>query len=362
MKGLLRRNAGWVWIWGLALFWGNGSFGQLFTTTTGTMGGPRVSLFSSAPARQLAPGKQEGTFAFSYSGHVEFTEESAFPVRVEIEDMNRKALAQMEVKDGSGFELLSDLLPGSYDVFSKVNASGSKVYEDASGGRFFIDRAGMVTFMPGPASIIHQKNVSIISPRPDDTVTEARPLLKWESLKEAVSYEVWWTGKGVDDKPERSESGRSGNITNTEYRLQDDVPPKRRYQWHVEAYGAGNKPVGNSYYAYFFTPGGRELIKDDFIRPPVKAGSSYLGIMTTPNFGNLPGIGVLEVSANSPALKAGVLPGDVLTSFNGHSLKDVPVADFVRLVEEVQPGTKTTVELERQGVTKSMEVTIEARP
>ncbi len=65
---------------------------------------------------------------------------------------------------------------------------------------------------------------------------------------------------------------------------------------------------------------------------------------------------VASVSAGSPAEKAGVKPGDVVTDFNGK-----PVVNDRALVEMVvatRPGTAVPVKLIREGETKTVSVTV----
>jgi serine protease Do len=56
---------------------------------------------------------------------------------------------------------------------------------------------------------------------------------------------------------------------------------------------------------------------------------------------------VNDVVANSPAAKAGIMQGDVITSFDGNTVKDV--RQLQRLVAETPVGKKVPVELYRDG-------------
>jgi serine protease Do len=65
---------------------------------------------------------------------------------------------------------------------------------------------------------------------------------------------------------------------------------------------------------------------------------------------------VAEVVPGTPAAKAGLKPGDVITQFNGK-----PVADAHRLklaVSSVSPGTEVTVQLNREGKTQDLKLKI----
>ena len=334
-----------------------------------TINGFAQSFTPPPPPQQLSAGQKAGTFAFSYSGQVGFTQDPAFPVTVSITDAVRKPVVQIVVKDDSPFTVSADLAPGSYEINSDVMSEKSKVYWVALGPRFFIDQKGLVTFTLGNGSLLHQKMMTVLSPDPKgtETVAEARPLLKWQPLPSAVRYNVFWSVHEPSGKIDRDKNGSSEDITTTEYRLPEDVIPNRRYEWSVWAWDSDNKRIGYWSAAYFFTLGGKEACQKDEPKISFKVGAPYLGIMpmpTVPGFGPK-GIGVISVLPDSPALKAGLLPNDVLTSFNGHSLEDASIPEFIHLVQEVPVGKQVTIEFLRYGVKgakNSAQVTIEAKP
>ncbi|WP_322999310.1 DegQ family serine endoprotease [Castellaniella sp.] len=61
---------------------------------------------------------------------------------------------------------------------------------------------------------------------------------------------------------------------------------------------------------------------------------------------------VSSVEADGPAAKAGVHAGDVITAFNGQTIKHM--TDLPRLVGSTQPGTEATIQVWRKG--KSLEL------
>ncbi len=77
------------------------------------------------------------------------------------------------------------------------------------------------------------------------------------------------------------------------------------------------------------------------------------------------GVVVNRVVAGSPAEKAGVKPGDVVTRFNGKDV-DVPdeadVSSFVRLVADTNPGQNVTMDLIRSGKPLSVTLTVGTQP
>ena len=69
---------------------------------------------------------------------------------------------------------------------------------------------------------------------------------------------------------------------------------------------------------------------------------------------------VAEVTPKSPAEKAGLANGDIITEFNGKPVKD---ARHLRLqVSQIAPGTKVPVRVIRDGDTKSLEVVLKEFP
>ncbi|HEX7387240.1 MAG TPA: DegQ family serine endoprotease [Castellaniella sp.] len=65
---------------------------------------------------------------------------------------------------------------------------------------------------------------------------------------------------------------------------------------------------------------------------------------------------VSSVAPNGPAAKAGVHPGDVITSFNGKKIAHM--TDLPRMVGATQPGTEVTMQVWRKGKTVDLKAKI----
>lgn len=65
---------------------------------------------------------------------------------------------------------------------------------------------------------------------------------------------------------------------------------------------------------------------------------------------------VSGVEAGSPADKAGVEAGDIITKFDGKTIEKT--ADLPRLVGNTKPGNKSTVTVFRRGATKDLSITV----
>ena len=84
-----------------------------------------------------------------------------------------------------------------------------------------------------------------------------------------------------------------------------------------------------------------------------KASHPYLGVYVGPGTG---GAKVVKVQAGSPAAKAGIKVGDIITSVDGHATSgpNAVVADVTAL----KPGDRVAIEIKRGGNTQTLQVTI----
>lgn len=72
------------------------------------------------------------------------------------------------------------------------------------------------------------------------------------------------------------------------------------------------------------------------------------------------GVVITAVQKTAPAHVAGIRPGDVVKKIEGRTVKNVN--DLLQIVTSLQPGSTADFELERQGSTVSVKVTIGTRP
>ncbi len=200
-------------------------------------------------------------------------------------------------------------------------------------------------------------------PKTRTIVTDARPLLTWEKLPDAAKYEVYWL---VEDGPQSVVSRGSGETTKPQFRLTEDIVPNRQYEWGVHAFGKNGEELGYWASAYFFTAGAKETFAAAPKTPDrPKKGVPFLGVNPVQSPGNsgvAPGILIHNIGAGSPALKAGLLPGDVIIGWDGKPLVHASVPEFVNLVRSQSIGTTARIEFVRGGKVQSVDVTIEAKP
>jgi S1-C subfamily serine protease len=95
----------------------------------------------------------------------------------------------------------------------------------------------------------------------------------------------------------------------------------------------------------------------------IKAGgdiqTGWLGVYPASQAGSGNGIIIAEVAKDSPAFRAGLLPGDTMVKWNG-----VEIRDRLKLVQEVQNtriGSKAIIELRREGRPVIVTAVVEAR-
>lgn len=65
---------------------------------------------------------------------------------------------------------------------------------------------------------------------------------------------------------------------------------------------------------------------------------------------------VLDVTKDSPAAKAGIISGDIITNFDGHDVQTM--RKLPRIVADTKPGKKVTMEVLRKGEKKTLVATI----
>ena len=102
-----------------------------------------------------------------------------------------------------------------------------------------------------------------------------------------------------------------------------------------------------------------------FIEPGKPVQHAFLGIRygtLTPqlaqqyNINANHGLVVLEVQAGTPAAQAGLKPGDVILSFDGHDMNQVE--DLIAVLHQHSPGDTVPVVIERNNQQQTLQVTL----
>ncbi|WP_157369835.1 PDZ domain-containing protein [Zavarzinella formosa] len=101
---------------------------------------------------------------------------------------------------------------------------------------------------------------------------------------------------------------------------------------------------------------GAPALKD---KEPVAKGPGYLGVRFSKEG---EGLIVTDVQPDSPALKAGVRPNDVIMKVDSMSLKDADTGELVKVVGAMRPGTVVALEIKRGTESLTIKVKLGARP
>lgn len=105
-----------------------------------------------------------------------------------------------------------------------------------------------------------------------------------------------------------------------------------------------------------------DLIQYGYVRGRVVMGIAMQMIdqISAQMYGYQPGVGVVSVEENSPASKAGLVPGDIITEIDGEALTSTEV--LTGILEEHKPGDVITLTVYRQsaqgGYAKGQELTM----
>lgn len=105
-----------------------------------------------------------------------------------------------------------------------------------------------------------------------------------------------------------------------------------------------------------------DLIQYGYVRGRVVMGITMQMIdqISAQMYGYQPGVGVVSVEENSPASKAGLVPGDIITEIDGEALTSTEV--LTGILEEHKPGDVITLTVYRQsaqgGYAKGQELTM----
>jgi S1-C subfamily serine protease len=86
---------------------------------------------------------------------------------------------------------------------------------------------------------------------------------------------------------------------------------------------------------------------------------SQIGVVVRDGDAALPGVRVDEVEGDSPAQRAGLRAGDVITEFDGERVRSA--RQFTRLVQETAPGQPVSLSVQRDGQKQALQITPEDR-
>ncbi|HEY6564000.1 MAG TPA: trypsin-like peptidase domain-containing protein [Pirellulaceae bacterium] len=96
---------------------------------------------------------------------------------------------------------------------------------------------------------------------------------------------------------------------------------------------------------------------DDLVQGEIRRGQSYIGVRGD---ASMPECRITSVTPNSPAARAGIQVGDVVTHFCGQRVWSI--SELVMLVQMRRPGERIFLEIERQEAEQRIDFRIGRRP
>ena len=135
----------------------------------------------------------------------------------------------------------------------------------------------------------------------------------------------------------------------------------------IETNNTNGQGEGSSSGVGFATPSNSDVRIAKEIIATGKARNAWLGVSLDPSVSGGAGIAKSATASNeppvasgSPAAKAGLQPGDVITAVNGAHVTSVN--QFVATIANYAPGDTVTLTVNRSGSTKSIKLTLGSQP
>jgi putative serine protease PepD len=135
----------------------------------------------------------------------------------------------------------------------------------------------------------------------------------------------------------------------------------------IETNNTNSSGEGSSSGVGFATPSNSDLRIAKEIISTGQAKNAYVGVSLDPTIAGGAGIaksstssGEAPIASGSPAAKAGLQPGDIITAVDGQRVTNIN--QFVATIANYAPGDTVTLTVKRAGSTKSIKLTLGAQP
>lgn len=195
--------------------------------------------------RILKPGDAPGTYIFSHSGRVQYAREPVAESVISIINVNTVSEKYFETvtdKDHA-VSIETELPSGTYVILSEPPTKEKKPeYNVAFSGQFEIDESGKLTLDNEP--VFHELSIQFNYPSENQTIEPKNPVLKWQAVEGAKYYRVFWV-ELKEDSPKKIKLNKPEiEVTSTEYRIEENLLPGRKYFWTIRAMDASYNQIG----------------------------------------------------------------------------------------------------------------------
>ena len=325
------------------------------------------------PPSPLPPGKAPGTFCLSAKCTVDFSQQSDFPATIVLLDYAKKELFRQTVTSSKPFALNYDLKPGTYEAISKPSTDSK--YWEATGFGVHIDAHGALTYIDGHSfespTFWHVRKIEIISPNNLETIT-AKPVpplkgddtdkyiegkdvvLRWKAIPGVKNYTVRiWAMQNPfhPDSFGGEYSGFTAKINELHFPKGQWFRQEFGYAWVVtDGRDDLNEPMDGHIArgrSIFLTPGAQQFFQsqaDHAVDGDIWI-NTRMGVRLSQGQGHAddPTLYVLieAIGADSPAVKAGLIPGTRIFSVNNTPVSTLD--DLRAVLGKIPPGTTTNV-------------------
>ncbi len=191
---------------------------------------------------------KNGKIEVRISRRIQWTSQPVYPVTVSLKAEDGSLFLTQKVMDGDRVELSGLVRRGTFKIYSDIDKDSG--YWPSFGGKVVIGADGSISTTPQP--IEHQLKMTLLTPVKLETVTAARPTLKWKALEGAKSYTVSWF---EEESKFRKILNRKEDIAvaGTEWTFETDLVSNRTYEWLVVAFDKDGKRIGYFASGYFLT-------------------------------------------------------------------------------------------------------------
>ena len=134
----------------------------------------------------------------------------------------------------------------------------------------------------------------------------------------------------------------------------------------IETNNTNGQGEGSSSGVGFATPSNSDARIANEIIAPARPHNAYVGVSldptvpAAPRSPSPPSRAAAPIQAGSPAAKAGLQAGDVITAVNGKTVTSIN--QFIATIDNYAPGDTVTLTVNRGGQTKTIKLTLGAQP